>query len=247
VFTAEERERVRAAMLDRARGDPAITAAAITGSAAGGAEDQWSDIDLFLGVADGFDVDGAVGAWTDHLYAELGALHHFELTVPEAIYRAFLLPSCLEVDLGFTPAARFGPRGPSFRLVFGATRPAPSGTATPASHLVGLGWHHVLHARTAIERGRPWLAEYWISAVRDQALSLACLRHGLPAAYLKGVDRLPAEDTAGLEETLVRGVDADELRRALGAVAERFLGELRRSDPDAAGRLAGPVRELSRF
>jgi hypothetical protein len=31
--------------------------------------------------------------------------------VPAAIYRAFLLPSGLEVDLGFTPADQFGPVG----------------------------------------------------------------------------------------------------------------------------------------
>ena len=31
--------------------------------------------------------------------------------------------------------------------------------------LIGWGWIYVLNARAAIERGRPWQAERWISAV----------------------------------------------------------------------------------
>ena len=44
-----------------------------------------------------------------------------------------------------------------------------------ARHTAGLGWHHVLHARSCIERGKVWQAEYWISAVRDYTITLACL------------------------------------------------------------------------
>lgn len=54
VFTVEERERVRTWLLEKARADPRITGAAVTGSASHGAEDRWSDVDLFFGVAEGF-------------------------------------------------------------------------------------------------------------------------------------------------------------------------------------------------
>ena len=50
VFTAEERDRTRARLLERARADRRITGAALTGSAAHDAQDRWSDIDLFEGV-----------------------------------------------------------------------------------------------------------------------------------------------------------------------------------------------------
>ena len=52
MFTPEERERVRAALVERAHEDPRITGAALTGSAARGEEDRWSDVDVFLGVDD---------------------------------------------------------------------------------------------------------------------------------------------------------------------------------------------------
>jgi hypothetical protein len=40
---------------------------------------------------------------------------------------------------------------------------------------LGLAWHHVGHARSCIERDKPWQAEYRTSGVRDQTLALACL------------------------------------------------------------------------
>jgi Nucleotidyltransferase domain len=132
VFTSQERERLRGQLLGLAGDDPRIAAAAVTGSAAEGLQDRWSDIDLSLGVAEDVQLETVLADWTDCLYGEPAALHHFDLKVPTATYRAFLLPSCLEIDLGFTPASQFGPRGPRFCGVFGQvvqppgpTRPIP--------------------------------------------------------------------------------------------------------------------------
>src|SRR5207253_2337309 len=143
-----------------------------------------------------------IGDWTTFVYDGLGALHHFELEAPPARYGAFLLPSGLEFDLGFTPESHFGPRGPSFRLVFGRVKAEPGPPAVDADHLVGRGWHHVLHARMAIARAKPWQAEYWISTLRDHVIELICLRLGQPTAYAKGADSLPADVVAGLEGAL---------------------------------------------
>jgi hypothetical protein len=245
VFTSDQRDALRTQLLELAEQDPRITGAAVTGSAAEGREDRWSDIDLFFGVADHVAVAAVVSDWSGYLYGQVGALHHFELTVPGAVYRAFLLPSCLEVDLGFTPAEQFGPVGPHFRAVFGeAAQPRPA-TAPDPGHLIGLAWHHVLHARGCIERHQPWQAEYWISGIRDQTLALACLRFGEPASYAKGADALPSAVTGGLEGALVRSLEVEELRRALRVAATRLIAELDATDPKQAHRLEGPIRELA--
>jgi hypothetical protein len=237
-------------LLDLARRDELVAAAAITGSMATRVADRWSDIDLFLGIADDADIGTVIEEWSAHIYRSFDALHHFDLVAPPAVYRAFFLPSCLEIDVGFTPARQFGPLGPHFRSVFGTTHPVgirhddgqpPAGDL---EHLIGRGWHHVLHARSAIERARPWQAEYWISALRDHVINLACLRLGQSTAYAKGADELPASVTAGLADALVRSLDVDDLTRALAVAATALLQEVGRAHPELAGKLEAPIREL---
>ncbi|MFI7276004.1 nucleotidyltransferase domain-containing protein [Streptomyces sp. NPDC049879] len=244
--TNARRDQVRTLLLDRARADSAVTGAALTGSAARGTEDRWSDIDLFLGLAPDAAVADTLADWTAYLYGELGALHHFDLRAGEAIYRAFLLPEPLEVDLGFAPGGAFGPVGDGgFRAVFGTPAAPRPASAPDPGHLTGLAWHHVLHARIAIERGAYWNAEHWISATRDHILTLACARLGLPTAYAKGADRLPAAVTAPLEATLVRALDPAELSRALAVTVRALLTELAHSAPAEAARLRACLLALA--
>src|SRR4051794_4138981 len=79
MFTPEDRTRLRDALVAAARADPRITAAALTGSAAAGAEDRWSDIDLALSVAGDADSGRVVADWTDRVYREGGAAHHLDV------------------------------------------------------------------------------------------------------------------------------------------------------------------------
>jgi hypothetical protein len=248
MFTVDERQRVRETLLSRACADDDVVGAAVTGSASSGASDRWSDIDLFFGVTG--DVASAVERWSDFVYAELAAVHHFDLVAGEAIYRAFLRPDGLEIDLGFAPAGSFGPVGSGgFDVVFGDPAARRSSAPPSVDHIVGLGWHHVLHGRTSIERGKPWEAEYWISALRDHALTLACLRLNLPSHYHKGADRLPADVLRRAEGALVPSLDPAALRTALAAATDAFLAEL---PPGIHARLApvltrpaGPVPPCS--
>jgi hypothetical protein len=140
VFTAGRRHQVRTELIERARrGDP-IAAAAITGSAARDAEDPSSDIDLFFGVAPGTSVEEAPDAWSDVLHGCLAAIHHFDLRAGAAVYRAFLLPDCLEVDLGFTSAHAFGRLAPGgFRVLFGDAADPPRAAGADAGRPAGLG------------------------------------------------------------------------------------------------------------
>lgn len=232
----DRRDEVRTHLLEWARRDPRVSGAALTGSAASGLADEWSDVDLFLGVA--AEVPDVLGDLTDHLYADLGAVHHFELAAGPATYRAFLLDDLLEVDVGMAPAAEFRSYGGApFLVVFGAAA-APTPDARPdVGHLAGLLWHHVRHARTALERGRLREAEHWVGATRAQLTVLACARHGLPTRYARGADRLTAPVRADLDAALVTGLTAEEVGRALGSAATAARRELRAHDPALADRL----------
>lgn len=243
MFDVDERQRIREQLLAFAEEDPGIVGAAITGSDALDAADRWSDIDLAFAVHG--QLNEALERWTTRLYQDFAAVHHWDLPSGNTIYRVFLLPNWLEVDIAFTPEADFGPLGPAWRTVFGQTGQPSPGQAPGHRHVVGLAWHHALHARVCIERRRCWQAEHWISAVRDQVFALACLRLGHPTSYAKGAHLLPRELTLSLEETLVRSLDEAELRRALKAATASLATELAHSAPALAARLQPMLTELT--
>ncbi|HEY7021742.1 MAG TPA: hypothetical protein VH349_11545, partial [Ktedonobacterales bacterium] len=94
-----------------------------------------------------------------------------------------------------------------------------------AGDLFGWGVIYALHARACIERGRVWQAEHYVGAVRDHALSLACLREGLPAVQARGYDDLPAETLARFANTHVGATEPEALRAALVAAARALIRE----------------------
>jgi hypothetical protein len=140
----------------------------------------------------------------------------------------FLFPDALQVDLSMTPAAQFRPAGPRFRLLFGATAAGDKSevsTRPVAGDLFGWGVIYALHARACIERGRVWQAEHYVGAVRDHALSLACLRQGLPAVQARGYDDLSAETLARFKAAHVGAVEPGALRAALAAAVVALMRE----------------------
>lgn len=242
MFTPEERELLCAELLERAAKDQRISGAAITGSAAAAGEDRWSDIDLAFGVKDPGELPNVLSDWTVHMYEQHAALHHLDVNAGAWIYRVFLLASTLQVDLAFVPAAEFRALAPTFRLMCGEAKEPQHGQPPPAETIIGMGWLYALHARSCIARGKCWQAEYMISGVRDNALTLACIRHGLPAAQGRGLDQLPKVVAATFEGALVRQLDAAELSRCFRVAMDGLLREIRYADEALAGRLQAALR-----
>jgi hypothetical protein len=189
--------------------------------------DRFSDLDLTFGIADHIAVTEVLDDWTGTLIGEREAVHLADLERGPTIYRVFLLPDALQFDLSMTPAAQFRPAGPRFRLLFGETAagdyevPTPSG----AHDLFGWGVIYALHGRACIERGRVWQAEHCVGAVRDRALSLACLREGLPAVQARGYDDLSVETLARFEHAHVSALEPGPLRGALAASVLALMRE----------------------
>jgi hypothetical protein len=238
MFTTEQRQAVQTWLLRAARADESVVGAAFTGSHATAAADRWSDTDLVLAVRG--DPAGTIERWTRRLYDEWDAQHHWDLASGPSLIRVFLLPGWLEIDLTFAPEEHFGPRGPQWRSIFGTAREAEPFPAPDRNAFAGHVWHHAWHAWICLQRHRYWQAEHWITALRGCAITLACVRLGLPSGYAKGAHLLPDEFTGTLEATLVRAVTEPELRRALGATVAVAAAELDRLDAGLAARL-GPM------
>jgi hypothetical protein len=195
------------------------------GSLAVDGGDRFSDLDLTFGIVDHVPVADVLDDWTRTLIDELDAVHLVDVERGPTTYRVFLLPDALQFDLSLTPAARFRPAGPRFRLLFGETAAGEDQRSTPlvAGDLFGWGVIYALHARACIERGRVWQAEHCVGAVRDHALSLACLRHGLPAVQARGYDDLPAEALTQFKATHVGALEPGALRVALAASLDGLM------------------------
>jgi len=225
VFTPEERERVHQQVLSWAKDDGRVVAGAVVGSLAHQPGDRFSDLDLTFGIRDDCAFSEVLEEWSRRLAAEFEAVALFDLPAGGAVYRVFLLPGCLQLDLSFAPASSFGAMGPQFRLLFGAAVEKPFPPAPNARQLFGYGVHHSVRARICIERTRAWQAEYWISGVRDHALTLACLRLALPPHYGRGFDALPDAIRNAAAGALVHSIDRSALLRALRHAANLLLSE----------------------
>ncbi len=225
------------------RMDPRLVAGALIGASAAGGGDRWSDLDLTFGLADNVNLTDVMTDWTTRLQREFNATHLFDLPYQSTMYRVFLLQGNLQVDLSFTPRHEFGAHGPKFELLFGSSMERSQPPPPSPRHLFGLAVHHLVRARICIERGKLWQSEYWISAARDQALSLACLHRDLETSYGRGFDKLPAEVLEFFAEALVGSLDRARLLQTLGRTVD---GLLRNSQDvgQAALSLEAQLREL---
>ncbi|HEU5100614.1 MAG TPA: hypothetical protein VFU22_16405 [Roseiflexaceae bacterium] len=244
LFSTDDRDHIRDRVLQLAETDARVVAGAMVGSLALGGGDRWSDLDLTFAVADDHPLSGVLEDWTRTIVAEFDAAHLFDVQSGPSIYRVFLLPGCLQFDLSFTPASKFGATGPKFELLFGSAVEKPLAPPPSADELFGYAVHHALRARFCIERERYWLAEYWVSSTRDYALMLACLRRGLPTSYGRGFDALPPGVRDPFKSALVASLEHDELLRALGCAIEGLLREGNQA-PDLAAKVEPQLRALT--
>ena len=244
MFSIQDRDRIRDRVLQMAESDARVVAGAVVGSLALSDGDRWSDLDLTFAVADDVSVGDVLEDWTTSLTAEFEAAHLFDLWAGPSIYRVFLLPGCLQFDLSFTPASKFGATGPKFKLLFGNSIEKPFPQPPSVKELFGYAVHHALRARFCIERGRYWQAEYWISGVRDYALSIACLRHGLPSSNGRGFDALPTDVSDRFRGALATSLERAELLRALGVAIDGLLCE-REGVEELAKKIEPQLRELA--
>ena len=236
MFTVEQREALRERVVSLGMQDERVVAGALVGSLAVDRGDRHSDLDLTFAIADDVPVAEVLDDWSRTFAGELDAVALVDLERAPTTYRVFLLPDALQLDLSMTPAPAFRPGGPRFRLLFGTAAAADPSTPiavgalsipTPAvaTDIFGWGTIYALHARACIERGRLLQADHYVAAVRDHALSLACLNAGVIEVQARGYDDLPTETTARFADTHVAAIEQDALRAALAHSIRELMRE----------------------
>ena len=246
MFTERERADLRDELIAAARADDRITAAALVGSAVRGAEDAWSDIDLMFRLVDGLSPEDVADDWATRMHRTHGAVAHTDVWAGPVLYRVFLIDNSLQVDLSFWRSADFASSGPPIQVVFGAANEARPTAPRDVNALIGTAWLYALHVRSSIARRRHLQALYMLNTVRDQVVTLASIRHGLPAAHARGADDLPDPVRVTLTDSVVSELTGGELRRAFGVLIEALLVEVTQVDAAHARQLAETLRELVR-
>lgn len=224
MFTVSYRDEVREKIINKAKTDVRIVSAATIGSYAGGNVDKWSDIDLTFGVNESYTITDLLVSWTDYILQEFSGVDLFDVKSGNTIYRVFVLPGCLQLDLSFSPAKEFGSIGQHFILHYGKqyekSQPKPQPKSQLTDKIFGLMIHHVLRARFCAERNRLWQAEFWINEARNYALKLACISEGLNPDYGRGFDDLPNNILSLFNNSFVSELSKDEILRVIKNIIE---------------------------
>ncbi|WP_212743150.1 nucleotidyltransferase domain-containing protein [Microbacterium sp. 2FI] len=246
MFTPDSRSHLRDSLIALARVDIDVAGAALVGSAARGAEDAWSDIDLVLQLVPDADEAAVADRFTRWMDTEAGTADTLDVVAGGVRYRVFLLSTSLQVDISFWPHHEFrATTDEGFQLIFGSTNPATLPPAPKISEAVGMGWLCALHARSALARGKLWQAVTMLDDLRNQILTLACARHDLNAWHGREIDRLPADELAALAHARPAQVTKEAIEVALRISIELFLDEIAHHDPARAARLLEPLRSLT--
>jgi predicted nucleotidyltransferase len=254
LFTPEEREETARRVSLLLANDNRIDGVVIVGSLADQG-DRWSDIDIEVVVANDEESLVVAADWVENLCELLPVVHHFETAFGDTLVRGFLLENLLELDLAFDQARRFSIWDPA-RVVFDRTgRIADAANAPVQGNLhtsdrageAGFAWHDVLHACTAVRRGRPWQGLWYLERIRNRTLKLAQERRGFYADFFDYVDDLPVEELTPLEDALVVSLSPESLLGAIEVATRAFLVELRYGEPALADRLEGPLLEYVRL
>ncbi|MFT4165330.1 MAG: nucleotidyltransferase domain-containing protein [Microlunatus sp.] len=245
MFTEDDRSELLGRLVAQARADPGIGAAALVGSAARRTVDRWSDIDLALEIADGSAVVDVADRWTELIGEFTAVSDTLDVWAGPALYRVHLLPSSLQLDVSFWPTGTLAATGdePLERLFGESATPTRQDPIDPHA-IAGWAWLYALHARSAIARHRNWQGVQMLQGLRDQIISLSCLRHGVLTHQGRGVDQLPPSILAEFAATLPVDATATALATAYTVAVQLLSDEIRHFDPALADRLRDPLAVL---
>lgn len=242
MFSVDDRQALASLLVEHATEDPHVTGAAFVGSAARGEQDEWSDIGLALCIAPAVEVATAADQWTEWFKNHAPIADTLDIHGGGGLYRVFLLENSLQVDLSFFPPEQFRATGSDpMQTVYGDPPPQDAATDAPWDPSARMGWLYLLHARSALCRGRYWQCELMLSELRGVILSLCAQRHGLRRDHARQAHLLPSDFTSALGASRASNVDAAELRRSVSATAGLYLSEISRWDSDYESRLSPAV------
>ena len=120
MFSPQERQQILERLLAELQSNDRIAGVVVVGSAATGFEDDYSDIDLTVPVAEGAPLQSLFREWEGRIRALFPVAAHFtaEISDPEVYLHGFLLDNYLELDISFMRLADLFAKRERWRVAF---------------------------------------------------------------------------------------------------------------------------------
>lgn len=223
MYSKEFRSNVQDVIIDLAKRDKRITDCAVVGSEAISQNDDWSDIDLTFGVSDDVDITVILSDWNCIMAKQFDAHVLFDLPHRQSIYRVYLLPNALQVDLSFTPTKYFGALTKKFKLIYGNVKRQEIVPIPEYKTIYGYAVLYALKTRCALERMKVWQSYYYLGKYREYIMQLKCIEVNVDSKDGRGYGDLPTSFLTDIQQSLTSKMDTDSIRDSLSKLTKVFL------------------------
>jgi predicted nucleotidyltransferase len=230
-------ETVTRALID----DKRIAGALLVGSGAKGFHDRYSDVDLTVLVGDETQLEEIYVDWWERLHDLLPTIDAFK--EPSSHLYGLLLNRYMEIDIGFQGESALFERKPNWKILFDRRGVIPSlmkprekavdDQSTAHDKRLQDSWYYIIHTISAIQRGQPLRANFFINFLRDEAILMAGLNRDLATSlrsYHKEADKLPEEVKKKIINSIPANTKPVEQLRALRTVVNLYYEEAEKLD-----------------
>lgn len=215
MYSIQDRNYVQNLIIELSKNDTRITDCAIVGSESVGENDKFSDIDLTFGVKNDINISQILNEWNDLMSERFDANVLFDLPYEESIYRVYLLPNALQVDLSFTPHKNFGAITTRFKLLFGQSSEREQKRPPELPNVFGYCVLYALKSRCSTERKKYRQSFHYLNELRNNLMILKCLTLKTNPFDGRSYDELPISFLNKIKRTLAKDVKQSDLNNSL--------------------------------
>lgn len=240
IFSPAQRQTFVDELIALTKQNEHIMALIAVGSGAYGYIDELSDIDMVIAVDKNENLETVMDAVAAQIKAKLTLIDFSQNT--KRRLQVYMDERFLEIDIGYGAYTDAAAYKKDWKVLFDKTNTveqkmrlswdAQAAAQTPDAYQALLTdcaeriWHNLMHAAVAIKRGLLWRAYSELELARNTYIGLLGSKHSLDTVRGRELDKLPVNELAILDKTLVPALTQDALWNSLNAITDAVYDEL---------------------
>lgn len=228
LFTPERRVEILENLLIFLKTDDQISGVVMVGSTAENFRDNYSDINLLVITADNLPVYPVYHKWKTRFTALYNRLSSFETGYDgERYHFGCLLDNYLSLEMHFLKLEKLIAKRKPWQIAFDRVGNlehhlertyAEEQMVAPVreyTRIMETIWLPIMKCVAALRRDEIWRALYLLEELRDKAVQIAGMNHGIDTHGFTAVDYLPEMFLVHLRHTIPTSTSTPAIRRAL--------------------------------